>query len=386
MNTKIWVFVVVIIGCIAQPFQVRRGVYAVNELKELPLPTSGYDLYTIGEIHGVREIHDLFLSYMDTLHTTAGLQDIALELSPTYEQAVNEYVCGDTNSLPDPEYWELVGMDLLDGIREYNHSLSEEEKIRVHIVDINFSPPRIYGHLHIIYQAVGAPDHITLPSLDQIETWSVEDMLTLVDELSAVAVQDYLHHQLQTVKYSIQFYRIRKETGQELPDACLALREEAIAQNVYYVLQHTDTPVLTLCGAWHTQKSQGMQAVVHKSQTVPMTEQPWVQLLPTHVNVYSLFAVSISGYSWVRGEQVEIRAYPSHVSFEDGTTLAEILDSVPDYRILLIDLRLDENASMRIGRQFIPDAAVFDPDVPTGKVYDGFVVVREVSPQDTHSV
>lgn len=84
MNTKIWVLVV-IVGCIAQPYQVRRGVYAVNELKELPLPTSGYDLYTIGEIHGVREIHDLFLSYMDTLHTKAGLQDIALELSPTYE-------------------------------------------------------------------------------------------------------------------------------------------------------------------------------------------------------------------------------------------------------------------------------------------------------------
>ncbi|MGD2248611.1 MAG: hypothetical protein PVF58_09405 [Candidatus Methanofastidiosia archaeon] len=49
---------------------------------------------------------------------------------------------------------------------------------------------------------------------------------------------------------------------------------------------------------------------------------------------------------------VEVRADCSQVSFEDGTTLEDIFASVPDYNTVFIDLRLEENASVRIGRQF----------------------------------
>jgi hypothetical protein len=63
------VIILLLTGCITGPSQnettqeiieVRSGVYLTNNTSALPLPIGGYDLYVIGEEHGIHEIKTLF--------------------------------------------------------------------------------------------------------------------------------------------------------------------------------------------------------------------------------------------------------------------------------------------------------------------------------------
>ncbi len=57
--------------------------------------------------------------------------------------------------------------------------------------------------------------------------------------------------------------------------------------------------------------------------------------------------------------------------FVDGITIADAFDAFPQCNIVYVDLRLDENASFRLGNDY--------QDVPAGEIYDGVVLFREVS-------
>jgi hypothetical protein len=48
-----------------------------------------------------------------------------------------------------------------------------------------------------------------------------------------------------------------------------------------------------------------------------------------------------------------------------------------NYDIVYVDLRLDANASLRLGADF--------EDIPAGEVYDGLVLFREVTPLEVVS-
>jgi hypothetical protein len=79
--TVLLLFVVVFAGS-AQ--ELRPGVWGGRDLGAFPLPVSGYDVYMIGELHGVKETEGVLVQYLARLVEGAGLRDIALEEKAAY--------------------------------------------------------------------------------------------------------------------------------------------------------------------------------------------------------------------------------------------------------------------------------------------------------------
>ena len=79
--------------------QLQPGVYATNDVGALPLASSGYQIYIVGEPHGQQEVAELFLSYLASLHTNLGLRDVIMEEDQVYEQDANDFVLGVTDTL-----------------------------------------------------------------------------------------------------------------------------------------------------------------------------------------------------------------------------------------------------------------------------------------------
>src|SRR5690554_2132443 len=69
---------------IAMPSMVRPGVYTAQHLDEIPLPTESYQVYIVGEQHGVAEVRQLFADYLERLYA-GGLRDVILEAPQGYQ-------------------------------------------------------------------------------------------------------------------------------------------------------------------------------------------------------------------------------------------------------------------------------------------------------------
>ncbi len=347
-------------------FSPRLGVYVTDEASALPLSTSDYDVYLIGEAHGIQEIHLLTLSYLQFLHQAIGLRDIILEEDQVYERAANAYVLGhDDTFVVDL----CLRADILEGVRVLNETLPETEMIRVHLVDVGSPLSAIYAHLQILQEQVSAlAEPIQMPSLAEFEDWSEGEMLALVDQLvEAAGNDDSTGDELDTVRSSIHWYALGNEVGIGQPIVVLSAessttREEAIARNIQNLLEELEgAPVLSLFGGFHAQKW------LRPGYRV----EPWAQILTeSGVNVYSVVAGGVSGTQFWRGETYEIAIDAEQIVFDDGTTLATVFDT--DYGIVYVDLRLDANA-------------LTGPDGwgrLTREVYDGVILFREVSPME----
>ena len=99
-----------------------------------------------------------------------------------------------------------------------------------------------------------------------------------------------------------------------------------------------------------------------------------MRLTESGVSIYSVFARGLSGKGYWRDERYDVELNAHRVQFADGTTLSTVLRDAPDYSILYVDLRVDENASALLGNPF--------RDIPAGKIYDALVVFREVTPME----
>jgi hypothetical protein len=98
--------IVSLAGCIYQNdtcpegvLEVRPEVFKAQIPRDLPLPTSDYDIYVIGELYGTQDIPPFFLDYLQVLHDTAGVCDIIIEHAQVYEKEANDYVLGKTETL-----------------------------------------------------------------------------------------------------------------------------------------------------------------------------------------------------------------------------------------------------------------------------------------------
>ena len=371
----------------AQPL--RPGIYTTNEVDDLPLPTSGYELYAVGEPHIEREPRLLALNYLKVLHKTARVRDIILELSPAYERDVNAYVLGleDTVS-PD---WSL-GADVIIGVRIFNDTLPASEKVRVRLVDIDMTLDDTYAHLRILQEVLGtAATSMDLPSLFEFRNWDEAEMLALVDKMADLSqdrrditrdITREITRELATVKDSIRSNVAWQRFGwgeiseHELVEQ-MSIREERIAQNTQTLLATLDgAPVLALYGGWHVQRQPALRVPWGGfSQSTTMdSNPPWVQrLAESGVSIYSVLAEGISGEGKVEGSYPErIERQPHEMRFSDGTKLGDVFDSAPQHSIVYVDLRLGMNGTLRLGDDF--------RDVPAGEIYDGIILFREVSP------
>ncbi len=369
----------VLAGCITQEeitlskhvIEVRSGVYATNVPGDLPLPTSGYDVYVVGEIHGTKEIKQLFLDYLKILHETTGLRNIILEEDQVYERDANEYVSGITNTL-HPGL--CLRSDVLDSVRTYNETLPDQEKIYVHLADVDSPLSAIHLHLLRIHEEVGgAAPQIHIGSLEEFETWSEEDATDLMDGLTQAASDPSLLNQLETVRASLRFFFSGNTIGTGLASVTrqgFSLREEAITKNIEYIREEVEgSPVLALFGGAHGQKSQSF------NYGYAPNVKSWTQhLVEAGVRVYSVMVWGMSGSICWRGGMQGIAEGIGHISFDDGTTLAMLFETVPDYSVIYIDLQLDTTTSLRVEPS---SEAVLVSDI-----FDGMVVFLKVTPME----
>jgi len=364
--------------------EIRAGIYAADHAFDLSLPASGYDLYVIGEVpHAAREVRLLAIEYLKILHGAIGLRDLVLEVPQAYERSVGAFVLGRSDTLPGRAYY---WGDLLLDVRALNESLPEEEKIRLHLTDVDFSLQEIHTHLQAIQDELGAVGQaVELPPLKEFESWGQEEVVALADQLSpAVENHEALRNELTTVKRSIRFFFAGRaeEGGGSAGQMTVKIREGTIEQNMTYLLGELGgAPVLALYGGWHTQRRQ--------AQSFAAAERPWVQrLVESGTAVYSLLVVAMQGRVG-KSDGSTSAVYTGHgqILFSDGTTLGPVLRAAFGYNMVFIDLAVGDHAAAQLGElgaTEVPAAGgYYGSDyqgAPAGEVCDGIILLQKVTP------
>jgi hypothetical protein len=358
--------------------ELSPGVYITNEPTFLPLPTSGYTMYIVGEQHGNREAKIFFLEYLQRLHQEADLRDIVLEEDQFYESEANAYTQGLTDDLIPAL---CLRTDILTLIREYNSTLPDDEKIIVHLVDVDSPLLPIYSHLKSLYEEMGtATEAVPLPGREEFEHWNIQSTpaLTIVDELIPLAGDNAdIINGLETVRSSYLYYYNGNETGPTKNTGSVKyalIREEAIARNISHLLKKLDGKlVLAFFGGFHALKTMG--AILPPGAPIDM--KSWAQIIIEldDVDVYSVEVSGLSGQLYWRGKEFSPHEGLGEYQFSDGTPLSSLFENEPDYNLLYTDLRVDENYTIWLG----PD---YHQDVPAGQMYDGLVMFKEVTPME----
>lgn len=364
--------------------ELRPGVYVADDASALSLPTFGYDVYTIGEVHGLREVQFLFLDYLKRLHERIGLRDVVLEGNWLWEEEADDYVLGNLEEPNSGLYSRRV--EILDGIREWNTVLLEGEQIRVHMVDIHLSVTATFHVLDSLHaflmttqeQLGDVAAHVEIPSRPQLSRWSEERLLLLIEELVAIAEDEELIEDLNRTKPVIRFYRAfrgGRPVGEELK-AIAELREESIARNIEALLDELDgAPILVLYGAAHLSKCP------YEGWGFPYDEiSNWGRLLEREgIDLHRIFVTGIQGEARGPRGLYPVQGDPYALAFEDDLTLGTLLETVPVFDVVYVDLRVAENTSLRFLEGFSPLVG-FASIVPAGELFDGIILFREVTP------
>lgn len=346
---------------VATPSLVRPGIYTAQHIDELPLPTDGYQVYIVGEQHGIAEVHQLFADYLERLYAT-GLRDVILEESQGYEQDANEFLLGETDTL-------ISGLclraDVLRAIRDFNDELAPDERVRVHLVDLDYTPAAVHTHLLDIRHSLGeAAQHVDIPPVEEFQQWDEREMASLAQRLAGAAegASPRILQELATVKDSIRYWIpfIGGEAPSEPSPETMAIREVRITENIQTLLSDLQgRSVLALYGAGHAQKTVDN----------PLVGRPWAQRLSEDgVDVYSLFAIGMSGTGFWRGKTYSAAWKPEMFLFlpPDGVSLEVVLRESPDYSIVYIDPQEASNLILPGGER--------------ANIYDGLVLFREIMP------
>ena len=362
----------ILVGCIGTSSEKNMteveeypGVYLTNDMSTLPISTSGYDIYLIGEYHGQEEVHLLFIEYLKILHEKIGLRDVILEANQHAEEEANAYILGESEEFPEDLWNRPDRFDVLEKIRDVNEELPDREKIRVHLVDVDFPIPQLYTHIVELAEEIGA-EGIEIPSLEEFEKWDESMMMELVEKLEKLTEKESTLNELKTVRASIQWYFERYT---------FSIREEVIARNIQYVLKElNNAPVLALYGAWHA----------CKVTSNLMSDDTWAQrLIEEGISIYSVAATGISGQQWYDSppgvyeiNELDRWMWLDEIPLDESTTLEDIFDREP-YEILYLDLHI--NTSLKVPWQ-AGEVCPAPVNTPLSDVYDGIILFREVHP------
>ncbi len=227
------------------------GVWAARDLSAFPLPVSGYDVYMIGELHGVKETEGVLMQYLARLYEAAGLRDVALEEKPAYQHDLQAYIDGKSAVVPEPL---CLRAGILTALRRFNEGRQGSAAIHVHLVDIDINPNAIRDHLLSVKQRIPGAGAVTVPSLADVkarglETAAALERLTNDAQLSA---------ELRTIRHSIRALQqgLEAGTGPTKGSPYLDDREDAIVSNLMDIVHGPQgRPLLALYGNDHVSKT-----------------------------------------------------------------------------------------------------------------------------------
>ena len=354
--------------------EVRPGVYMSNDPIDFPFPTSGYTVYIVGESHGNRETKLVFQAYLKKLYEKAGLRDVILEEDQAHEIEANAYIHGLSDELPSAL---CLRADILQQIREFNLNLPDEEKVTVHLVDVDSPLPIIYKHLAELYRQLGDKgESISFPDLSEFRGWNGKKMRKLIDEVRSVSTgQPDIINGLDTVSLSLEWYFLGNRLEIGWPRGTRAkfapIREDVITNNIEYILKQLNgKPVLAFFGAAH-----GMKVMADPTFPVEGFKSWAERLVDENVEVYSLAMFGASGKSfWHERSLPSDEEFLREFKLTDGISLISLFDTytIPD--IVYTDLQAEENSTIRLS----PDLL----DVPASQLFDGVVIFRKFNPME----
>jgi hypothetical protein len=359
--------------------EVHPGIYISNDLNDFPFPTSGYDVYFVGEIYGNPQTTQVFQTYLKRLYKDAGVRDVILEEDQVYETEANAYVQGVADVFP---HNLCLRADILGQIREFNTTLPKGEKVRVHLVHVDSPLPSIYQHIQDLHQQLGsAAAAISIPELPEFTNWSPKQRKDLVTEFKKVStVQPAILNELETVDLSLKWYSLGNRLDENVPHGIskyfAPIREDVMTKNTQYILSELNgRPVLVFFGGGHGVKTESFPDLPVEGFT------SWAQRLNDGgIKVYSLSILGASGKGFWHGQPLEYKEGSQRYEgvegyrFEDGTSLSSLFETYPDREILYADLRTGENAKIGLPSVY--------PDIPASQVYDGLVIFKEFTPME----
>ena len=338
--------------------EIRPGVWAAQQPETLPLPTQGYEVYLVGELHGLEENALFQLQYLRQLHSASGLRDVAIEEKAVYENDAQDFVDGKSDLLPPPL---CLRAGVLNGIRRFNTELSADARIRIHLTDIDSPAPAIRRHLADIRTRLKAND-VGIPEEAAIKTRGLE----AAARLKSLTTDSTTLSELRTIELSIVAYQqgLEVDIGPPLGSTYLDSREQAVASNIVDLIRLRGTPsLLVLYGSDHVSRTPRKDGGPERNQ--PFTPMA-LRLQQSGIRAFSVITFPLAARSFWRGQDSELPWTAMDGNLASGETLDQVLAAVPGTRLLYIDT---QRQHVRLPSQDITNMAV-----------DAFLLFRSGAP------
>jgi hypothetical protein len=297
--------------------ELRPGVWAGDAVGAMPV--SGYQVYLLGEMHGIQENVPILRAYLEALYRS-GVRDVAIEEDAVHEPAAQEYVTGRSDRIP-PDL--CLRANVLDAVRDFNKGRSPEAMVRIRLVDIDSPADAIRLHLERVRDRVD-PKHTTpLPKQSEAALAALRKLTT-----DPTALRD-----LRTIEHSIRALKLGFEVGLGQPKGSPYLddREQAIAENLLDIAREPGSRgVLAFYGMDHVSKS--MRRPNGEAALAPMA----LRLVQAGLRVYSAMLFPLGGkWSW-RGRKEEMMWGPADGALSTGETFEHLTAAAPG-QLLYVD-------------------------------------------------
>jgi len=259
----------------SHPEQIRPGVWAGNRVESLPLPTTGYKVYIVGEQHGLTENADFQLAYLRMLVDRTHLRDVALEEKSLYETDAQSYIDGAAKPLPAAL---CLRASLLRGLRLLNSKLEPSKHVRIHLIDVDSPASAIHEHLLLLSKRIPHSDSVIVPQLEDLKEHGEE----CVRKLEAITSDVQFRSELRTVMFAIQALRDGFEagTGPSKGSSYLEEREEAMTENLARLVHRgAKGGVLVVCGFDHASRRERADGGPNRNELFGPWQRVWNDLV-----------------------------------------------------------------------------------------------------------
>lgn len=310
--------------------ELRPGLWAGRDLSGLPLPVSGYQVYLLGEMHGIQEVEAILVQYLQRLNAASQLRDVAIEEDAVYQNEAQAFVDGTAASLPESL---CLRSGPLHAIRQFNLGRKAGEKIQVHLVDIDSPAIAIRQHMVAVQTKIPGAAGVRIPG----ETGIRKQGLNTTQQLERLTTDQRLLRELRTIRHSIRAYQQGLEigTGRTLGSSYLDDREAAIAENIEDLLREPGcNGVLALYGADHVSRKPRKDGGPERNR--PFTPLA-LRLEQVGLRVFSLVSFPLSGRAQWRGQKSEMPWTAKDGSLGNQETLDKVLEGVAAGSLLYVD-------------------------------------------------
>jgi hypothetical protein len=296
--------------------ELRPGVWAGDAVGAMP--ASGYQVYLLGEIHGIQENVPILRAYLEVLYRS-GVRDVAMEEGAVYEPAAQDYVSWRSARVP-PDL--CLRANVLDAVRDFNKGRSVDAMVRIRLVDIDSPADSIQLHLERVRDRV-----------DPQRATSLKDSAAAVAALRKLTTDAAALRDLGTIEHSVRALKLGLEIGLGEPKGSPYLddREQAIAENLMDIAREPGSRgVLALYGWDHVSKS--MRRPNGEAALAPMA----LRLEKAGVRVYSAMLFPLGGkWSW-RGRKEDMMWDATDGALSTGETFEHLAAAAPG-QLLYVD-------------------------------------------------